>query len=117
MMLISLHKSKRHLRMDHDEEDDEIIFYISAASAMVLNYLGDGQDAFLNSSSYDSNDEIAVDADGEPIDIPYEVQAATLLMLGYLYRNRDIDTDGAFEQGYLPKPVTALLYPLRDPVC
>lgn len=117
MMLISLYRGKRHLRMDHNEEDGEIESFIHAASAAVLNYLGDGQDTFLDSSSYDSTDELVVDEDGEPVGIPYEVQAATLLMLGYLYRNRDTDIDGAFEQGYLPKPVTALLYPLRDPVC
>jgi hypothetical protein len=117
MMLVSLHRAKQHLRIDQDVEDDFIVFYIQAASALVLNYLRDGQDAFLDSSSYDSNDDLLTDDDGEPIGIPYEVQAASLLMVGYLYKNRDNNEDGAFEQGYLPKPVTALLYPLRDPVC
>jgi len=117
MMLVSLYRAKNHLRMDHDAEDDMITMYIRAASAAVLNYLKDGADDFLNSSSYDSNNEIVVDADGEPVGIPYEVQAATLLMVGHLYKGRDNNEGGAFEQGYLPKPVTALLYPLRDPAC
>src|SRR3989304_10178499 len=119
MMLVSLNKGKQHLRMDHDAEDDMITTYIQAASAAVLNYLKSGKDAFLDSTNLDSSGEVEVDSDDEPVGIPFEVQAATLLMLGYLYKNRDNNDgiEGAFGQGTLPMPVTALLSPLRDPAC
>ena len=47
--------------------------------------------------------------------VPFEVRAATVLMIGHLMRNPDNNVEGAFDRGYLPMPVTALLYPLRDP--
>ncbi len=111
MMLVSLAMTKDHLRMDHSSEDSIIELYIHAASGAVLNYLGEnGSDAILDSSgivSYDSN--------LEPVGIPYEVQAATLILVGHFYKDRDNNDGNAFMQGYLPMPVTALLYPLRDP--
>jgi len=72
----------------------------------------------------DSNDDPILDSSGDPIYVvdssgdkvpKYAVQAATLLQLGFLYKDRDENPDQAFQQGYLPKPVTALLYPLRKP--
>ena len=110
MMLVSLATAKDHLRMDHEAEDVLIEIYIHAASGAVLNYLKSGADGF-----YDSNGLIPTDIFLEPIGIPYEVQAATLLLIGHFYKDRDNNSDGAFQQGYLPMPVTALLYPLRDP--
>lgn len=110
MMLVSLASAKNHLNMDHDSDDGLISLYIQAASAMVINYLKGGADAFLNSSG-----DVEMDSQDEPVGVPYEVQAATLLMVGHLYRDRDGDAEKAFEMGYLPKPVMALLYPLRDP--
>jgi len=111
MMLVSLQMAKDHLMMDHTDEDGLIELYINAASGAVINYLGTlGTDAILDSSgivSYDSN--------LEPIGIPYEVQAATLILVGHFYKDRDNNEGNAFMQGYLPMPVTALLYPLRDP--
>ncbi|MNN97904.1 hypothetical protein D3C81_2171590 [compost metagenome] len=74
----------------------------------------------------DSNDDPILDSSGDPtyvLDssgdkvVKYEVQAATLLQLGFLYKDRDENADGAYDMGYLPKPVTALLYPLRMPAC
>jgi hypothetical protein len=40
---------------------------------------------------------------------------ATILLTGHFYNNPDGDPEHDWEQGYLPRPVTALLYPLRDP--
>lgn len=121
MKLVSLNKGKEHLRVDHDAEDSLIELYIKAASAAILNYLKDGKDSFLDSTNLDSSDEVEVDSSGEPVGIPEDVQAATLIMLGYLYKNRDNNdgyaVSGAFGAGTLPLPVTALLYPLRDPTC
>lgn len=110
MMLVSITTAKSHLRVDTFDEDNDITLKIHAASAAVLNYLKSGANKFL-----DSNGEVEIDSSGEPVGVPYEVEAATLLMLGYLYKDRDENAEGAYEQGFLPKPVTALLYPLRDP--
>lgn len=72
----------------------------------------------------DSNGEEVVDSSGYPVSaedsngdftVRYSIQCATLLMIGFLDANRDGNLNGAFSQGYLPAPVTALLYPLRVP--
>lgn len=110
MMLVSLDAAKSHLRVDNSDEDNDITLKIHAASGAVLNYLKSGANKFL-----DSNGDVEIDSANDPVGVPYEVEAATLLMLGYLYKDRDENADGAYAQGYLPKPVTALLYPLRDP--
>lgn len=123
MMYVTLDRAKAHLNMDHDEDDTLIGAYIVAASGAVKNYL-------KSSSAYeverDSNDDPVLDSNGNPeyvrdssgdkvVALP--VQQATLLLIGYFYKDRDENPDSAFDQGYLPKPVTALLYPMRDPAC
>ena len=103
--LVDIDQVKAALRIDHDDEDAILELLIPAASGAVVNYLKDGADGF-------------VDEDGGLIPdavIPPEVMIATIFLVGVLRRNPDNDTEGAFEQGYLPKPVTALLYPLRRP--
>ncbi|WP_122446933.1 head-tail connector protein [Pseudomonas viridiflava] len=104
MMFITLEEAKDHLRVDDDAEDNDIELKTHAASGAVRNYLKSAADIYL-------------DAGGSVIAaaVPYEVKAATMLMLGYLYKDRDENSNGAFEQGNLPKPVTALLYSLRMP--
>lgn|SRR5690606_29254277 len=121
MMYVTLDRAKAHLNMDHDEDDNLIGLYITAASRAVKNYLKSGSPFKVETDS-DGND--VLDSSGDPVYerdssgakiIAEEVQAATLLLIGHLYKDRDENPDGAFEAGYLPKPVTALLYPLRDP--
>jgi hypothetical protein len=112
MMLVTLEQAKQHLRIDHDDEDNDLILKIHAASGAVVNYLKSGADIFL-----DSNGEPVYDSSDEPIGMPFVVKAAVLLILGFLYKDRDENAGDAYEQGFLPKPVTALLYPLRDPTC
>lgn len=114
MMLVSLEEAKKHIRVDHDDEDAEITLYLKAASAAVINYLKTYAERY-----FDSNSDIIEDSNGIVSDVGFEVQAATLLMVGYLYRLRD-DNDNSsfrasFEFGQLPIPVISLLYPLRDP--
>lgn len=103
--LVSVPEVKAMLRIDGDAVDDALSLLIPAASAAVVNYLKSGASAFIGE-------------DGEvtdPNDVPFEVRAATAFLVGQLMRNPDNDVEGAFDRGYLPKPVTALLYPLRDP--
>lgn len=121
MMYVTLERGKQHLNMDHDLDDVLITAYIGAASSAVKNYL---KSASAYEVERDSNDDPIVDSSGDPtyvLDssgdkvVKYEVQAATLLQLGFLYKDRDENADGAYDMGYLPKPVMALLYALRDP--
>lgn len=110
MKLVTLEQAKSQLNMDHDEDDLLIELFIEGASDAVLNYLKSGADYFL-----DSNREVEVDVNGEAIGIPPIVKTCVMYMVGVLYRNRDENPDEIFEHGYLPKPVIAMLYPLRDP--
>lgn len=121
MMYVTLERGKQHLNMDHDLDDVLIEAYIGAASGAVKNYL---KSASPYEVERDSNDDPILDSAEDPIYVvdssgdkvvKYEVQAAVLLMLGFLYKDRDENPDSAFDRGYLPKPVTALLFPLRDP--
>jgi hypothetical protein len=123
MMYVTLDRAKRHLAMDHDEDDVLIEAYIGAASEAVKNYL---KSASPYEVERDSNDDPILDSSGDPVyvvdssgdkQVKYAVQAATLLQIGFFYRDRDENREGAYEMGYLPKPVTALLYSLRDPAC
>lgn len=109
MMLISLEQARAHLRIDTMDDDADLELKIHAASAAVANYLGDAADDFL-----DTDGDPFMDSSGDAPFVPFEVKAATLLMLGALYKDRDGSEQ--FQQGYLPAAVTALLYPLRDPV-
>lgn len=121
MMYVTLARAKQHLNMDHDEDDTLIEVYVQAASGAVKNYL---KSASPYEVERDSNDDPILDSSGDPVYIvdsnddklvSYPVQAAVLLMVGFLYKDRDENPDQAFQAGYLPKPVTALLYPLRKP--
>lgn len=113
MMLVTLEEAKYQLMMDHDQDDPYIMLLIQAASAAVVEYLKDGA-TFLDSSG-----EVPVDSAGDPEGVPFQVKAATLILIAEWYKNREAEQDGAIDPqwgyGYLPRPVTALLYPLRDP--
>jgi hypothetical protein len=113
MKLVTLTEAKYQLMMDHDQDDPYIELLIQGASAAVVEYLKSGA-TFLNSSG-----EVPVDSSGDPEGVPFQVKAATLILIAEWYKNREAEQDGAvdaqFGYGYLPRPVTALLYPLRDP--
>lgn len=111
MTLVTLTETKDHLRIDGDDGDADLQTKIAAASAAVQSYLKEVSPYVL-----DGNGEPVLDGNGQPIVQPV-VKAATLLLIGYLYRQRDEDSDNEFEPGYLPRPVTALLYPMRVPSC
>lgn len=114
-MLVTILEAKDHLRVDHDADDADLTLKIHAASGAVLNYL---KGAKILEPQREESGEVAKDEAGEIVyteDLRFEVKAAVLLMLGYLFKDRDNDKDREYEQGVLPRPVTALLYPLRDP--
>lgn len=111
MKFVSLETAKSHIYVTHDEDDVLINLYIEAASASVKNYLKEGVEEFL-----DSTGEVITNEFAEPI-VPAEVKIATLLLVGIYFKDRDENANGIFEMGYLPKPVTAILYPLRKPAC
>lgn len=110
MKLVTLQQASDHLRRDTDADDNDLELKIEAASEAVMAYLKSGADVFTDSAG-----DVPVDTAGDPVGVPRWAQAATLIMIGYMYKDRDSNTDGAYEMGYLPKPVTALLYPHRDP--
>ena len=121
MEYVSLESAKAHLNMDHDQDDLLIAAYFKAASSAVKAYL---KSASPYEVERDSNDDPVLDSSGNPEYVRdssgekvvmSQVQSAVLLLVGYLYKDRDQNPDGAYDHGYLPMPVTALLYPLRDP--
>ena len=121
MSYVTLTTAKMHLGMDHDDDDSLIQIYINAASAAVKNYL---KSSLPFEVERDGVGNVVLDSSGDPVlivdssgtyVIRSEVVSATLILIGHFYKDRDNNADGAFEPGYLPKPVTALLYPLRDP--
>jgi hypothetical protein len=108
-LLVSLERVKAALRVTHTDDDAILTIYIAAASRAVLRYLK-GQ----------ASDVLGIDSppDSPPNDldsVPEDVVLAVIMLTGIIYKEPDGDAATAFEQGYLPKPVTALLYPLRDP--
>lgn len=120
---VTLAQAKRHLYILEEETADDALInaLIAAASGAVKNYL---KSASPFQPVLDSNYDAEVDSNGATVYevdsngaklVRAEVEQATLLLLGYFYKNRDDNPDNAFDRGYLPAPVTALLYPLRVP--
>jgi hypothetical protein len=92
----------------YDEEPPELDLIILAASAAVLNYLG--EDAIFLYGGSDSDDSI---------DVPPEVKAACLLWMGEMDQNREgaktDPIDPKFSYAQPPPAVVSLLAPLRCP--
>jgi hypothetical protein len=110
MMLVTLEQARAHLRVDTTDGDADILGKVKAASRAVVTYL-------KSPSFSDSSGAIPEDSAGIAIDVPEDVQLATLMLIGYFDRQRDEDGGHEYEQGYLPRPVMALLYPYRTPTC
>jgi hypothetical protein len=142
MNLVTLEEAKAHLRIGEElldtqgdgPDDADLALKIAGASAAVMNYLKNYRNVWVQEYEADTDgqwvldsnfDRIpATDTDGKPIYqtdtngqriVADPIKSATLLLIGYLYKDRDENPEEAYEQGFLPKPVTALLYPLRDP--
>ena len=104
--LVTKEEAMNFLR--YDEEPPELDFLINAASAAVLNYLGD--DATFLESESDGEDSAIV---------PDEVKAACLIWMGEMDQNREgaqpAPVDSRFGYGYPPAAVVGLLSVLRGP--
>jgi len=120
---VTLAQAKRHVYLLEDETADDALLdgLIAAASGAVKSYIKSASpfQPVLDSNydaEVDSNGDIVYvrDSNGDKLVLPV-VEQATLLLIGYFYKNRDDNPEAAFDRGYLPAPVTALLYPLRTP--
>lgn len=89
--MITLDEAKRHLRVDHTDEDSDITLKLRLAVAIVEDYIGENP-------SWTNNAHDLVDA-------------ATLLVLGELYTNREAGADP------LSPTVRTILERLRVPAC
>src|SRR3546814_5005595 len=73
-MLVSLEAAKAHLRVDHDEDDNDIALKLQAASAAVLRYLKtEGIADFVDSSG-----TLPEDSSGIVEAVPADVRAAKI---------------------------------------
>lgn len=99
--LVSLQEVKDGLRIDTDDDDAHLNLMIAAASGRIKAYL-------------DVRANEVIDEEGATTDA--RVKVAAIMLVGYYYRNPDQDPDGDFDVGRLPKPVSSILYQLRDPV-
>src|SRR5262245_6203761 len=98
MILVTLDQVKQHLRVDTDDEDDDIELKANMAEEIVLNYLDGAESVFMDTS-------------GELIDdVPFQVKAGVLLMVGELYANREQVSGSTY--GRLPDGVVSVLYSL-----
>jgi hypothetical protein len=102
-MLVSLEAAKKRLKFDDAAEDDDLELAIEGASAAVMKYLDVSADVWEEDSS------------GVVPDVPPVVANAVLALVGIWKRDPSGVDMKEWEMGYLPAPVTALLYPLRDP--
>jgi len=108
--LVTLAEVKAHVRMDHALDDADLTLKIQGASAVILAYLKDGALTFTDSSG----NFLDFDSQGEPV-VPPQVKLATLALVGILARDRDGQEMEKWQHGFLPYPVTSLIYMMRDP--
>lgn len=98
--LVALPEVKAMLRILHDEDDYVLQMIISAASQSIATHLKQPNLLLVESP---------------PVYIDPRIKIATIMLVGHIYRSPDRNVDNAFEFGFLPKPVTAILYNMRDP--
>lgn len=99
MALVTLVEAKSHLRVMHDDEDNDITLRMEAATEIVVDYIKQPDNEWTDA------------------DAPFLIKAAILLVLADLYENRGDGESPEYGQadGYLTKPVTAILHRYRDP--
>lgn len=115
--LVTLEQAKEHLRVDHTLDDADIDLKMQAASAVVLQYIGDAQYLFLDTGG----DLLALDTSTSALEdvtglrVQRTAQQATLLLLGDMYRHRGAHEITSAPGTDLPIAVAALLRPYRTP--
>lgn len=99
MSLVTLEEAKAHLRVMHFDEDSTIAIYMNAATEIVVDYIKKPEHEWTDTN------------------VPFLIKAAVLLVLTGLYENRGDEAEPDYSQadGYLAKPVTAILHRYRDP--
>lgn len=124
MNLVTVEEARDNLLIDFvsPEIDRDLRLKIAAASSAVINYLR--RRSAVYQLETDENGVVESDSNGDPVYaldsqgdriIRAEVKQATLVLVGILFRDRDGAESKEWREGYLPFPVTALLYPLRSP--
>lgn len=109
MTLVTITLAKKHLRVDHSEDDAEIEVYLAASELSVARYL----DRAIYGSSEDSPPGAPPSGDdGTAIEINAAIAAAILLLTGDLYENREPNPEVVTE-AMMPRSVRALLAPYR----
>lgn len=101
MALIDLTLLKKHLRIFHDDEDDELATYQAAAEAIVAEYVD--REVVPAADTPTTDDGIVVTP---------PITAAILLVAADLYENREPDMSDRGD-AVLPRHVRALLAPYR----
>lgn len=95
--LVSLDRAKAHLRIDADDQDEEVSLKITDASDIVLDYLKRPGHGWTDT------------------DAPGQVQAAVLLVLGALWSQREGAGQNAEDLDPISPAVVSLLRRMRDP--
>ncbi len=110
--LVTLQQARDQLRSDTTDDDTDLRLKIAAASELVIDYLKDKAQAFLNEDG-----TVPTDEHGAPQGIPARVQMATLLTVGFLYQERtgSHSNQDAAAPSALPKAAQAVLASLRTP--
>lgn len=100
---VTIEEAKRGLHFDVDATEDNAQFtlLIAAASERIARYIG------KRITEVTGENGATTDA---------AVKIATIMLVGYLYNAPDQGADDSFGTGTLPKPVSSLIYQLRDPV-
>lgn len=121
VMLVTLEQASERIRRDTNADDADLTLMIHSASHAVINYLN-GESPYVKVigtdglPALDSNGGFIYDVDSSGDPIPLEVvQQAVLYLIGVFYDDRDGKNLSEWQPGFLPAPVTALLYPLRTP--
>jgi len=112
LKLVTRTQVQNALQIDTDAPDvlanlDDLI---AAASQSIAAYIGPLEmDKFLDSAG-----DLYLDSAGDPI-VDADVQRATTILVGIYFRDPDGAEMEKWQQGYLPFPVTALIYHRRVP--
>lgn len=122
LRLITLQQAKEHLRVTWDDEDTQILEFIEVASNAIQIYMKSSMNAYLLTNG-EAPPILNGSSEVVDYDVPPVMKGACKIYVGELFKNREGQQDGEIGgvlgiphgYGYLPRPVVALLFPLRDP--